>query len=358
MATVKRQKRAHAHDHDRNEGLPLWSPLPSPARETTWSAELLETRRDSVPPDAQALVTGSPRGSRIVKATTGLETTKAPAKPATSAPPSAHARARHATVLSLSPSLSPPPSRRDRARSTPPPLPPPPPSPAAIALASSLSPSASALSSLTATPEPPSPIRRLMRHLDRQPECACASWCTCAKHRFFAAGAAPRHLSEWALVGGAWRGEAGGGGGVSGERSTLREQEQEEGESQMQMQAGVRGEIRRLCDGGAEMLTALHVGVPDEWHYVPSHVLRAAVRFMHGVYWAFAEEGGEGEGERVLRRVCGTLRVWRREGGWGALWEGLDGAVNGCPELMKGFGGFLGRGFRQGMGRRRVRGRG
>jgi len=57
----------------------------------------------------------------------------------------------------------------------------------------------SELSDLGETPEPPSPMLRAMRHLQRKMECTCEGWCTCPMHSAFP-DESPTHLSEYTLA--------------------------------------------------------------------------------------------------------------------------------------------------------------
>ncbi|KAK5114230.1 hypothetical protein LTR85_010295 [Meristemomyces frigidus] len=184
----------------------------------------------------------------------------------------------------------------------------------------------SELSELSATPPPPSPMRRAIQHLERPIECRCDGWCTCPKHKAYPQNA-PAHLSEWAL---SQKTEA----SVSAMRSTLYLPQQ----SPTEFEYPSKG-VASQCHAAAYILSRLD-GTSGTTS-TPTTTINKALRLAQDIITSFPPCEDTPRRPSAIQRVVDAMRIWQKDGSYENLWANFDGAVNGSPDLILAFQTFL-----------------
>ncbi|KAI7366045.1 hypothetical protein KC354_g4435 [Hortaea werneckii] len=156
---------------------------------------------------------------------------------------------------------------------------------------------------------------------------SCKSWCTCSKGVTYP-NPSPEHLSVSALD------KAQAGMPVSAMRSTV--QTPFPGES-MYPSAHV---LKQYTDG-AELLCQIQAPAQGASMTGKMTQFKPAVKFMQDVITCFPPNEDLPGTVSAVEKVLMTLDQWKQDGSYEALWDAIDEAVNGSPDLLLDFQGFL-----------------
>ena len=186
----------------------------------------------------------------------------------------------------------------------------------------------SPLSELAKTPEPPSSLLQAMAAPKPLNHCgSCKSWCTCPKGVTYP-NPSPEHLSVSALE------KAQDGMPVSAMRSTV--QTPFPGES-----IYPTAHVQKQCTDGAELLCEIQPPVQGGMTKTRVSQFKRALKFMQDVLACFPPKEDLPGTVSAIEKVLKALEQWKQEGSYEGLWDAIDGAVNGSPDLLLDLQGFL-----------------
>ncbi|KAI6913280.1 hypothetical protein KC318_g1519 [Hortaea werneckii] len=186
----------------------------------------------------------------------------------------------------------------------------------------------SPLSELGKTPEPPSSLQQAMAASKPLNHCgSCKSWCTCPKGVTYP-NPSPEHLSVSALE------KAQEGMPVSAMRSTV--QMPFPGES-----IYPNAHILKQCTDGAELLCKIQAPAQSGMTAARVSQFKRALKFMQDVLACFPPKVDLPGTVSAVEKVLKALEQWKQDGSYEVLWEAIDTAVNGSPDLLLDFQGFL-----------------
>ncbi|GAB1734636.1 hypothetical protein NU195Hw_g1939t1 [Hortaea werneckii] len=156
---------------------------------------------------------------------------------------------------------------------------------------------------------------------------SCKSWCTCPKG-VTCPNPSPEHLSVSALE------KAQDGMPVSAMRSTI--QTLFPGES-----IYPNANVQKQWIDGAELLCKIQASAQGATANVNMSQFNAALKFMQDVLACFPPKEDLPGTVSAVERIFKTLEQWDQDGSYEVLWDAIDGAVNGNPDLLLDFQGFL-----------------
>ncbi|KAI7373957.1 hypothetical protein KC336_g20310 [Hortaea werneckii] len=155
----------------------------------------------------------------------------------------------------------------------------------------------------------------------------CKSWCTCPKGVTYP-NPSPEHLSVSAL------GKAQEGMPVSAMRSTV----------QTPFLGGsicINAHVLKQCTDGAELLCKIQAPAQGATTTGKMTQIKPAVKFMQDVLTCFPPNKDLPGTISAVEQVLKKLEQWKQDGSYEALWDAIDEAVNGNPDLLLDLQGFL-----------------
>ncbi|KAI7674586.1 hypothetical protein KC319_g4792 [Hortaea werneckii] len=156
---------------------------------------------------------------------------------------------------------------------------------------------------------------------------SCKSWCTCPKG-VTRPNPSPEYLSVSALE------KAQDGMPVSAMRSTI--QTLSPGES-----IYPNANVQKQCTDGAELLCKIQAPAQGATTNVDMSQFKAALKFMQDVLVCFPSKEDLPGTVSAVEKIFKTLQQWDQDGSYEVLWDAIDGAVNGSPDLLLDFQEFL-----------------
>ncbi|KAI7314544.1 hypothetical protein KC326_g5026 [Hortaea werneckii] len=156
---------------------------------------------------------------------------------------------------------------------------------------------------------------------------SCKSWCTCPKGVTYP-NPSPEHLSVSALE------KAQEGMPVSAMRSTA--QTPFPGES-----IYPNALVQKQCTDGVLLLCKIPAPAQQGTVKLNMSLLNPALKFMQYVLACFPPKEDLPGTVSAVEKVIKALEQWKQDGSYEVLWDAIDGAVNGSPDLLLDFQGFL-----------------
>ncbi|KAI7158664.1 hypothetical protein KC349_g4678 [Hortaea werneckii] len=156
---------------------------------------------------------------------------------------------------------------------------------------------------------------------------SCKSWCTCPKGVTYP-NPSPEHLSVSALE------KAQEGMPVSAMRSTV--QTPFPGES-----IYPNAHIQKQCTDGTELLCKIQALAQGGMTTARVSQFKRALKFMQDVLACFPPKEDLPGTTSAVEKVLKALEQWKQDDSYEVLWDAIDGAVNGSPDLLLDFQGFL-----------------
>ncbi|KAI7166152.1 hypothetical protein KC352_g25920, partial [Hortaea werneckii] len=99
--------------------------------------------------------------------------------------------------------------------------------------------------------------------------------------------------------------------------------------------------VQKQCTNGAELLCKIQAPAQSATTIVNVSQFKAALKFMQGVLACFPPKEDLPGTVSAVERIFKTLEQWDQDGSYEVLLDAIDGAVNGNPDLLLDFQGFL-----------------
>ncbi|KAI7206760.1 hypothetical protein KC343_g5106 [Hortaea werneckii] len=99
--------------------------------------------------------------------------------------------------------------------------------------------------------------------------------------------------------------------------------------------------VQKQCTDGAELLCKIQAPAQGATANVNMSQFKAALKFMQDVLACFPPKEDLPGTVSAVEKVFKTLQQWDQDGNYEVLWDAIDGAVNGSPDLLLDFQGFL-----------------
>ncbi|KAI7283456.1 hypothetical protein KC345_g2919 [Hortaea werneckii] len=99
--------------------------------------------------------------------------------------------------------------------------------------------------------------------------------------------------------------------------------------------------VQKQCTDGAELLCKIQAPAQGATTNVKMSQFKPALKFMQDVLACFPPKKDLPGTVSAVEKILNTLEQWDQDGSYEALWDSIDGAVNGSPDLLLDFQAFL-----------------